>query len=39
MLEGMAKPIPILPPEVDKICELMPINSPVESMRAPPEFP
>ena len=39
MLDGMAKPMPMLPPEGDTICELMPISSPRVLMRAPPELP
>ena len=39
MLAGMAKPMPMLPPEGDRICELMPISSPCVLTSAPPELP
>jgi len=39
MLEGMAKPMPMLPPDVERICELMPISSPRVLISAPPELP
>ena len=39
MLTGMAKPMPMLPPELLKIAELMPISSPLRLTSAPPEFP
>ena len=39
MLEGMAKPMPMLPPDWEKIELLMPISSPRKFTSAPPEFP
>ena len=39
MFDGIAKPSPILPPDGDSICELMPINSPLVLTSAPPELP
>jgi hypothetical protein len=39
MLAGMAKPMPTLPSDGDKICELMPMSSPFVLTSAPPEFP
>jgi hypothetical protein len=39
MFDGIAKPIPMLPPDVDRICELMPTSSPCAFTSAPPELP
>src|SRR6266478_1025160 len=39
ILTGMAKPMPILPPSLDRIAELMPISSPFKFTSAPPELP
>jgi hypothetical protein len=39
MREGMAKAIPMLPPEGERIWELMPTSWPVVLTRAPPELP
>ena len=39
MLEGIAKPMPMLPPEREKIAVLMPTSRAVMSTRAPPELP
>ena len=41
MFDGIEKPMPILPPTrpPDKICELIPISSPLRLTSAPPEFP
>ena len=39
MLLGMAKPMPMLPPDGESICELMPISSPAVLTSAPPELP
>ena len=39
MFDGMAKPMPMLPPEGDTICELMPMSSPSVVTSAPPELP
>ena len=39
MFAGMAKPMPMLPPDGDRICELMPISSPCVLTSAPPELP
>ncbi len=39
MLMGMANPIPTLPPLLDNIAVLIPINSPLRLTNAPPEFP
>ena len=39
MLEGMAKPMPIEPPEREKIAVLMPTTAPSMSTSAPPELP
>jgi hypothetical protein len=39
MLEGIAKPMPWLPPEREKIAVLMPTSRPAMSTRAPPELP
>ncbi len=39
MFEGMAKPMPMLPPEGLRICELMPTSSPDVLTSAPPELP
>ena len=36
---GIAKPMPSAPPETEIIEVLIPINSPLELTRAPPEFP
>ena len=36
---GIAKPIPSAPPETEIIEVLIPISSPLEFTRAPPEFP
>ena len=36
---GIAKPMPSAPPEIEIIEVLIPINSPLEFTRAPPEFP
>ena len=35
----MAKPMPTLPPEGEKICELMPMTLPSMSNSGPPELP
>ncbi len=37
--EGVAKPMPIDPPEGDRIAVLMPITSPARLNSGPPEFP
>ena len=37
--EGIAKPMPIEPPEGEKIAELMPITSPARLNMGPPELP
>ena len=39
MFAGIAKPIPMLPSELDRICELMPTSSPFVLTSAPPELP
>ena len=39
MFDGTANPIPILPPEGESICELMPTSSLAVLTSAPPEFP
>ncbi len=39
MFTGIAKPMPMLPPERLKIAELMPISSPARLISAPPELP
>ena len=39
MLIGTAKPIPTLPPPVEKIAVLIPISSPRKFTSAPPELP
>ena len=40
MFEGIANPIPMLPPELPgTICELIPISSPLVLISAPPELP
>ena len=39
ILAGIAKPMPMLPPEGDRICELMPTSSPLVLTSAPPELP
>ena len=39
MFAGIEKPIPMLPPDGDRICELMPISSPSVLTSAPPELP
>ena len=39
MLAGIAKPMPMLPPERDRIWLLMPISSPRRLISAPPELP
>ena len=39
MLEGIAKPMPWLPPEREKIAVLMPTSRPPMSTSAPPELP
>ena len=36
---GIAKPMPMLPSELDRICELMPTSSPFVFTSAPPELP
>ena len=38
-VEGIAKPIPSEPPLEDLIRVLIQINLPLESIKAPPEFP
>jgi hypothetical protein len=37
--EGIAKPMPIDPPDGEKIAELMPITSPLRLNIGPPELP
>ena len=39
MLDGMAKPMPMLPPFGPRMAVLMPISSPRRLSRAPPELP
>jgi hypothetical protein len=39
VLEGIAKPMPMLPPKVERIWLLMPIGSPRVFTSAPPELP
>ena len=39
MFAGIAKPMPIEPPEGEKIAELMPITSPSRLNIGPPELP
>ena len=39
MFAGIANPIPMLPPDGDRICELIPMSSPAVFTSAPPEFP
>ena len=39
IVEGIAKPIPWLPPEREKIAVLIPTSRPAMSTRAPPELP
>ena len=39
MFTGIAKPMPMLPPLLLKIAELMPISSPRRLTSAPPELP
>ena len=39
MFDGTAKPMPMLPPDGDRICELMPTSSPAVFTSAPPELP
>jgi len=39
MFDGIAKPIPTLPPDAPKIAVLIPINSPFKLTKAPPELP
>ena len=39
MFAGIAKPMPMLPPVSDRICELIPTSSPFVFTSAPPEFP
>ena len=39
MLTGMAKPMPMLPPERDRMALLMPTSSPLRFTSAPPELP
>ena len=39
MFAGIAKPMPMLPPDGERICELMPISSPPVLTSAPPELP
>ena len=39
MLDGMAKPMPMEPPEREKIAVLMPTTAPSMSTSAPPELP
>jgi len=38
-LVGIAKPIPTLPPDRERIAELIPIKRPSMSIKAPPELP
>ena len=38
-LDGMAKPMPMLPPERERMAELIPMRRPSMSTRAPPELP
>ena len=37
--EGMAKPMPIEPPDGEKMAELIPITSPSRLNMGPPELP
>jgi len=39
LAEGVAKPMPIEPPEGDRIAVLMPITSPAMLNSGPPELP
>ena len=39
MRDGTAKPMPMLPPDGERICELMPTSSPAVLTSAPPELP
>ena len=39
MLAGMAKPMPMEPPDFEKIAVLMPTSSPAMLTSAPPELP
>src|SRR2546430_46101 len=39
MFDGIAKPMPMLPPDSERICELMPTSSPFVFTSAPPELP
>ncbi len=39
MFAGIANPIPMFSPVPDRICELMPISSPLVFTSAPPELP
>ena len=39
MFAGIAKPMPMLPSVLDRICELMPTSSPLVLTSAPPELP
>ena len=39
MLTGMAKPMPMLPPERERMALLMPTSSPRRFTSAPPELP
>ncbi len=39
MFDGIAKPMPMLPPVRERIAELMPTSSPLRLTSAPPELP
>jgi hypothetical protein len=39
MLEGMAKPMPMLPPPRERMAEFTPTSSPRRLTSAPPELP
>jgi hypothetical protein len=39
MFAGIAKPMPMLPPERDRIAEMMPTSWPSRMTSAPPELP
>ena len=39
MFDGIAKPMPMLPPVRDRIAELMPTSWPLRFTSAPPELP
>jgi len=39
MLEGIEKPMPMEPPEREKMAVLIPTSSPAMFTSAPPEFP